>query len=303
MTRGGRRIEIHGHRGARGLRPENTLPGFACALETGVDAVELDVGLTADGAVVCNHDQRLSAVNCQDTEPIEPDDPLFPYVGRKLRELTLAQVKTVDAGTRRQDDELAATQVPVPGTRLPTLAEACALIGRYADSRLAIEFKTSPDWPDTEVEWFVATVVEILDSYGFTGRYRVLGFDWRVIVVARLMLPEIDCVALLDEGTIKPGTRWLCGLDPADLPGAAHAAGATVLSARDGLTTPELINEAHRLGLMVTPWTVNEPDEMARFIDLGVDGLVTDYPDRARSVLQKYDLPLPACAGVARPRP
>jgi glycerophosphoryl diester phosphodiesterase len=107
------------------------------------------------------------------------------------------------------------------------------------------------------------------------------------------MLPEIDCVALLDEGTITPGTRWLCGLDPGDLPGAARAAGATVLSARDTLTTPELVDAAHRLGLLVTPWTVNEPAEMARFIDLGVDGLVTDYPDRARTVLRNYDLPLP----------
>jgi glycerophosphoryl diester phosphodiesterase len=281
------------------LRPENTLPGFACALEIGVDAVELDVGLTADGAVVCNHDQSLSPVNCRDTEPVEAGDPLFPYVGRRLRELTLAQVKTVDAGARRKDDGLAATQVPVPGARLPTLAEACALIGRYPGARLAVELKTSPDWPDAEVEWFVATVAEILDSHGFAGRYRILGFDWRVIVVARLMHPDIDCVALLDEGTITPGTRWLCGLDPADLAGAAHAAGATVLSAHDTLTTPELIGEAHRLGLMVTPWTVNEPAEMARFIDLGVDGLVTDYPDRAHTVLPKYDLPPPV---ATRPR-
>ncbi len=276
------------------MRPENTLPGFAYALEIGVDTVELDVGLTADGAVVCNHDQSLSPVTCRDTEPVEAGDPLFPYVGRKLRELTLAQVKTVDAGARRKDDGLAATQVPVPGARLPTLAEACALIGRYPGARLAVEVKTSPDWPDAEVEWFVATVAEILDSHGFTGRYRILGFDWRVIVVARLMLHETDCVALVDRGTITPGTRWLSGMDPADLAGAAHAAGATVLSAQDTLTTPDLISEAHRLGLMVTPWTVNEPAEMARFIDLGVDGLVTDYPDRARAVLRKYELPLPA---------
>ena len=269
------------------------MPGFACALEIGVDAVELDVGLTADGVVVCNHDQALSSANCRDTEPVAAGDPLFPYVGRKLRELTLAQVKTVDAGARQKYDELAATQIPMPGARLPTLAEACELIARYPDARLAIEIKTSPDWPDAEVEWFIATVAEILDSYGFTGRYRILGFDWRVIVGARLMLPEIDCVALVDQGTTKPGTRWLCGLDPGDLAGAAHAAGATVLSPYDALTTPELIGEAHRLGLVVTPWTVNEPAEMARFIELGVDGFVTDYPDRARNVLQKYDLPLP----------
>jgi glycerophosphoryl diester phosphodiesterase len=282
------------------LRPENTLSGFAYALEIGVDVVELDVGLTADGAVVCNHDQALSPVNCRDTEPVEPGDPLFPYVGRRLRELTLDQIKTVDAGARNRPDQLAETLVPVPGAQLPTLAEACALIGKYDDARLAVELKTDPSWPDAEVEWFVAIVREILESYGFCGRFRMLGFDWRVIVAARLMIPEIDCVALLEEATIEPGTEWLAGLDPSDLAGAALAAGATVVSAHTVLTTRELIDDAHRLDLMVTPWTVNDPADMARFIDLGVDGFVTDYPNRAHAVLESYGLPVPAPATPAR---
>lgn len=281
------------------MRPENTLAGFAHALEIGVDCVELDVGLTADGAVVCNHDQTLSPVNCRDTAPVEPGDPLYPYVGRGLRELTLAQIKTIDAGYRNRADELAETMVPVPGAALPTLAEACALLGKY-DARLAVELKTDPTWPDADVEWFVATVREILESYGFCGRFRMLGFDWRVIVAARLMIPELDCVALLEEATVQPGTEWLAGLDPADLAGAALAAGASVVSAQASLTTPDLIDAAHRLDLMVTPWTVNDPADMAHFIDLGVDGLVTDYPDRARAVLESYGLRLPTPATPAR---
>ncbi|TDB79280.1 glycerophosphodiester phosphodiesterase, partial [Actinomadura sp. KC216] len=68
-------VENHGHRGARGLRPENTLPGFAHALDLGVDAIELDVGLSADGVVVLNHDQTLSPTNLTDTEPVHPNDP------------------------------------------------------------------------------------------------------------------------------------------------------------------------------------------------------------------------------------
>lgn len=300
MTHRGARIEIIGHRGARGLRPENTLPGFAHALEIGVDAVELDVGLTADGVVICNHDRALSPVNCQDTAPAAPGDPLFPYVGRALRELTLAQVKTIDAGARHRPDGLAATLVPVPGATLPTLAEACALFGGYAgsgdvrsDARLDVEFKTTPEWPDAEVEWFVATVREILDSAGLRGRYRMLGFDWRAIVAARLMLPEAECIALVEPEKIEPGTEWLAGLDPADLVGAALAAGANVLSAHHRQVTSELVDDAHERGLRVTPWTVNDPAAMAGFADLGVDGIVTDYPDRARSVLAARGRPLP----------
>jgi glycerophosphoryl diester phosphodiesterase len=312
VTTRGVRIEIIGHRGARGLRPENTLPGFAHALEIGVDAIELDVGLTADGAVICNHDLALSPVNCQDTGPATPGDPMFPYVGRMLRELTLAQIKTIDVGSRHRSDALAATLVPVPGTPPPTLAEAGALIGRYAGGhpdgnsgghaaavRLAIELKTRPEWPAAEVEWFVATVREILESAGLRGRFRLLGFDWRVIVAARLMLPEVECVALVEEDTVRPGTEWLAGLDPADLVGAALAAGAGVLSAHRRQVTRELVDDAHARGLRVTVWTVNDPAAMAAFIDLGVDGIVTDYPDRARIVLESRGLPVP---GKAAPR-
>ena len=280
------------------------MPGFAHALEIGVDAVELDVGLTADGVVICNHDQALSPVNCQDTAPATPGDPMFPYVGRPLRELTLAQIKTIDAGARHRSDAIAATLVPLPGTRPPTLAEACALIGEYgvadcggyADARLAVELKTRPEWPAAEVEWFVATVREILESAGLRGRFRLLGFDWRVIVAARLMLPEVECVALVQEETVVAGTKWLAGLDPADLVGAALAAGAGVLSAHHRQLTRELADDAHERGLGVTAWTVNDPAAMAAFIDLGVDGIVTDYPDQARIVLESRGLPMPAKA-------
>lgn len=302
VTTRGARIEIIGHRGARGLRPENTLPGFAHALEIGVDAVELDVGLTADGAVICNHDQALSPVNCQDTAPATPGDPLFPYVGRGLRELTLAQLKTIDAGARHRLDELAATLVPAPGTPPPTLAEACALFAGHPDVRLAVELKTSPDWPAAEVEWFVATVREILEQAGLRGRFRLLGFDWRVIVASRLLLPEVECVALTQAETVVPGTTWLAGLDPADLVGAALAAGADFLSVHHRQVTRELVDDAHDRGLRVTAWTLNDPAAMAAFIDLGVDGIVTDYPDRARIVLESRGLPLPTKpASAARP--
>src|SRR5512139_1206549 len=171
VTRRRARLEAHGHRGARGLRPENTLPGFTHALELGVDAIELDVGLTADGVVIVNHDQVLSAVTCCDTVAAWPGDPGFPYVGRPIRELTLAQIRTVEAGVRRADhrggggegdggdgDEFLLTQLPIPGTRLPTLSEVCALVTVY-DSEgitLAVEVKTDPGWPDRDIEFFMA---------------------------------------------------------------------------------------------------------------------------------------------------
>ncbi|REE97073.1 glycerophosphodiester phosphodiesterase family protein [Thermomonospora umbrina] len=290
------RVEVHGHRGARGLRPENTLPGFAHALALGVDAVELDVGLTADGVVVVHHDQALSPVTTTDTVPVTPGDPLFPYVGRDLRDLTLAQVRTVDAGVRRlrpgqDDDPFVLTQLPLPGTRPPTLAEVCGLLRVAGDVLPAVELKTDPGWPDDEITRFVAAVAEVLDTHGLTASARLLAFDWRVLTEARRLVPEAARVALVERTTLDPA--WLAGLSPDDVTAAAVALDAGVLSPERHLVTPDLVRDAHGLGLPVTVWTVNVASEMARLIEYGVDAIVTDYPDRLRIVLASYGLPLP----------
>ena len=272
-------MEIQGHRGARGLWPENTVPGFARTLEVGVDVIELDVGLTADGVPVLHHDQALRGDTVRDRGPCRPRDPMYPYVGRPIRELTLAQIKTVDAGVLHE--RFAATQTPLPGAEVPTLAEVCELVAPH-DVRLAVEIKTDPSWP--EVETITATAVKVLDSYGLTGRSRLLAFDWRVLGVARGLLPAGERVALVEPDTLEES--WMAGHDPAGgVVAAAVAAGATMISPKRVMVTPELITAAHDRGLPVVVWTVNDPAEMARHIAFGVDAIVTDYPDRLRTAL------------------
>ena len=272
-------MEIQGHRGARGLWPENTLPGFARTLELGVDVLELDVGLTADGVPVLHHDQALRPDTVRDRGPHRPDDPDYPYVGRPIRELTLAQVKTVDAGIRHK--RFAETQTPLPGTEVPTLAEVCELVAPH-DVQLAVEIKTDPSWP--EVETITTTAVKVLDSYGLTERSRLLAFDWRVLGVARELLPGGERVALVEPVTLE--AAWMAGHDPAGgLVAAAAAAGATMISPKLVMVTPEFVTAAHDRGMAVVVWTVNDPAEMARYIAFGADAIVTDYPDRLRAVL------------------
>lgn len=284
-------VEVQGHRGARGLRPENTLPGFVHAFEMGVDGVELDAGFTADGVVVLHHDQILSEITCSGS----------PYVGRPIRELTLAQVKTVDAGVRAATDidSYLFTQLPVPGTPIPTLEEVCELAARYVPRPvLSIELKTDPEWTDAEVELFVAEVARVVRSYGLTAHARLLGFDWRVITAGVRLAPELGRVALVEQKTIVPGTRWLAGLGGEDWLASAVTAEATMVSPEDVLATAENVADAHAMGLPVSVWTVNEPADLAHFLDLGVDAIVTDYPDRLRFLLaaRAMDLPKPARA-------
>lgn len=255
------------------------MPGFARALELGVDVLELDVGLTADGVPVLHHDQVLRGDTVRDRGPCRPRDPMYPYVGRPIRDLTLAQVKTVDAGIRQA--RFAETQTPLPGAEVPTLAEVCTLVAPH-DVRLAVEIKTDPSWP--EVETITTTAVKVLDSYGLTERSRLLAFDWRVLGVARGLLPGGDRVALVRPDTMD--ASWMAGHDPAGgLAAAAAAAGATMISPKQVMITPELVAAAHDLGLAVVVWTVNDPVEMARQIAFGADAIVTDYPDRLRAVL------------------
>jgi glycerophosphoryl diester phosphodiesterase len=204
---------------------------------------------------------------------------MYPYVGRPIRELSLAQVKTVDAGIAHQ--RFAETQTPLPGAEVPTLAEVCELVAPH-DVRLAVEIKTDPSWP--EVETITSTAVKVLDSYGLTRRSRLLAFDWRVLGVARGLLPGGERVALVEPDTLE--ASWMAGHDPAGgLIAAAVRSGATMISPKRVMVTPELNAAAHAQGLGVVVWTVNDPAEMARHIAFGADAIVTDYPDRLRTVL------------------
>lgn len=280
--------EIHGHRGARAFSPENTLPGFTRALALGVDVIEFDVTLTADGGLILAHDLVVEATAIRDTGPAADGDPLFPYVGKRWSELTLAQVATLDAGDRRPRAPYQDTFVPVPGTPVPTLGQACELIEHPV--KLAVEVKTHPSWPDGDVRRLTEGVLATLAATGRSTRARILAFDWRVLRAAAAADPAVPRVALAKARTWAPGSAWLAGLEPAgyevaDLVAAARDIGAAWLSPFDSMASAELIAAAHGSCLGVVVWTVNDPARMSELAGLAVDGIVTDRPDLLREVL------------------
>lgn len=297
-------FDLQGHRGARGVRPENTLPAFAAALEVGVRTLELDVGVTADGAVVVTHDRTVSPLKCRDTAPARAGDSAFPYVGKPVRTLTLEQLRTLDLGRRRPVDPVAdpfaGTQRPVPGTGIATLAEVFELAVRYGadDVRFNIETKVDPRHPEETLdpERFAARLLEVIEAYGMTGRTSVQSFDWRTLLFARRHLPALERVALVERRTTRP--PWLAGVDLDAFDGdVAAAAAATVeaaaFSPHHEFLDPATFASARWRGLAVVPWTVNDAAAMKRHIDQGVDGLITDYPDRLRHVLAERGMALP----------
>ena len=151
-------FDVEGHRGTRGLRPENTLAAFGKALQVGVSTLELDTGVTEDGVVVVSHERRLSTLECQDTAPATAGDPEFPYVGKLIKDLSYAQIATLDCGTRHPadpaTDPFVGTQESVPGTHMPKLADVFALADRYGAKNVQfnIETKIDPTLPGDTVD-------------------------------------------------------------------------------------------------------------------------------------------------------
>jgi glycerophosphoryl diester phosphodiesterase len=310
-------FDLEAHRGGRGLRPENTLASFGLALQLGVTTLELDTGVTKDGVVVVSHERRLSSLECRDTAPAFPGDPQFPYVGRTdrasdgqlIKDLTLAQIKTLDCGTRHPlpgteaNDPYVATQQAVPGTRMPTLDEVFDLAERYdADVRFDIETKLDPNLPGDTVapDVFATAVIGVVEHHRAVSRSQLQSFDWRTLAAARQVEPGLRRVALAQAATIYPGTPWTAGIEvrstspfDGEVADLATRVGASVLSVNFPSITDALIGRAHRRGLAVVPWTVNDPAVMASLIDRGVDGLITDYPDRARTVMAAKRMRLP----------
>ena len=226
--------------------------------------------------------------------------------GPDLRSLTLAQLQTYDVGRINPDSPYAkalSTQQPVDGARVPTLAALFARVKVLgADKvRFNIETKINPTRPDDTVnaERMTRLLLNVIREAGMLQRVTIQSFDWRTLQIVQGFEPGVPTVYLsiqtANTDNIKDGL-WTAGFKIADhgsVPKLVKAAGGTVWSPNGGAVTEALVKEAHALGIKVIPWTLNNPDDMQRLIDWGVNGLITDYPDRLRAVMQVRALPLP----------
>lgn len=300
-----------------GYRPESTLASFAHGLEVGVSTLELDIQITEDGRDVITHDRQINPAKCQDTAPVTPGDPEFPYAGKYVNTLTFAQVRTLDCGSLAQPNF--PEQVLSPGAQMPTLREVFDLVNRYKAHkvRLNIETKVEAGAPSETAprEQFVQVVVKEIRSAGFLKRVTIQSFDWGTLMRVREVEPRLPIVALTVPNFLQVGepgaSPWLGGIDIDDFGGdpvlAVDSFGADVISPLHGdpqdgkvtdpnyepFTTKVMVDEAHSLGIKVVPWTIDDPATMNKLIDDGVDGLITDYPGRLRDVLAERGIALP----------
>jgi len=298
-------FDLQGHRGARGLAPENTLAAFRRALAIGVTTLETDFAVTRDDVLVLSHDPYLNPALTRDSSGAWLASP-----GPNIHSIELAQLRRYDVGRLNPVHSYAKSwpeQVAADGERMPTFDELVALVkATNATVRLNVETKITPASGDAvpAPEKFARLVVTALERSGMAARTTVQSFDWRTLIEVKRLRPRQATACLTIEAesmntTVVDATGaspWHAGLRLADhgsLPRLVKAAGCETWSMFWRNLTPELAAEARALGLKLLPWTVNDPAEMARLIDLGVDGLITDHPDRLRQVLTSKQIPLP----------
>lgn len=295
-------FDLQGHRGARGLAPENTLPAFRRALDIGVTTLELDVGVTRDGVVVISHDRTLNPDHTRDAS-----GRFLEREGPAIRSLTWAELQAYDVGRLKPGTDYARQfpeQQPADGTRIPRLADLFEMVRQSGDAyvRFDIETKLDPSRPEESPapEAFAHALVAEIRKAGMVARASVQSFDWRTLQAVQRIAPELPTVYLSIQRRMdniaagRPeGSRWTAGFqyrDYGSVPKMVKAAGGSAWSVYFGDLTPELAKEAQALGLKVLVWTVNEPSAIERMLRMDVDGLITDRPDVARKLLEARGL-------------
>lgn len=274
-----RQIDIQGHRGARALFPENTLEGFRAAAALGVQAFELDVGMTTDGVVVVSHDLALNADITRGA-----DGAWIGQRGPTVHSLTHAELNCYDVGRIRPGSPTALVfpdQAPCDGARIPTLA---AVLAALPQVRFTVEVKTDPAHPDwtAPVDVLTDATLAVIDAAVAANRVIVEAFDWRVQRRVRATRPDIRLAWLTRPETVRDAPLWWdTAIPPGSVAAAVAAEGGPVWAPDHSSLTQSDIQEAHAFGLTVLPWTVNQVDDMRRLIAWGVDGLISDRPDRA----------------------
>ena len=300
-------FDLEGHRGTRGLAPENTLAAFRRALDIGVTTIETDMGVTRDDVVVISHNPNLSPDLVRDS-----DGHWLAGPGPQIRSLSFAELWRYDIGRINPMSPYARSfpnQQAADGERFPKLSELFDLAKASGKPvRFNIETKITPtsgaNTPDPAT--FVKLVLAVIRGAKVADRVTLQSFDWRTLIEMKRLAPEIETSCLTiqtaNDNTVQQApdggpSPWHAGFALRDyggsLPALVKAAGCGTWSMFWRNLTPKDLAEAHALGVKVLPWTVNERGDMRNLIDMGVDGIISDYPDRLREVMAEKKMALP----------
>lgn len=269
-------FDLQGHRGARGLLPENTVESCLEAVRHGMHAIEFDVVLSGDDHVIVSHEPWMNPLFCSDPQgqPISEAHALE----HNLHAMTLAEIRRYDCG--RRGNPKFPQQRPMAAHK-PTLAEVVTAVDalcdqhRVARRRFNVEIKSYAEWegrfqPAPEV--LAARIYREAVALELLGRATLQSFDARVVEALRVLDPEAELALLVENGDTLEANLAKLSFVP-DLYAPYH-----------GLIDAELVAAVHARGMLLVTWTVNDVDTMRRLHELGVDGIITDHPERAAAL-------------------
>lgn len=274
-------FDLQGHRGARGLMPENTIPAFLLALDLGITTLEMDVAINAEGHVVVSHEPWMSAMICShgDGRPVMRDEE------KTLRIFAMsdAELASFDCGSRGHPDHPNQQTMPVSK---PLLSDLFSAVSRHVEETghdakfgqvlFNIEIKSLPEGDNIfhpEVTEFASILYQLINQHELIDRTSIQSFDVRALEAIHEIDPQVSTVYLVDNSRGLEQNLTRLSFTP------------SIYSPDYELLDQAQIDAAHALNIRVIPWTVNDAQAMRDLINLGVDGLITDYPDLGMQVL------------------
>lgn len=300
-------IKVYGHRGARALRPENTIPAYDAGLKIGIDMVDMDVNMTKDGTVVVAHDFALNPdiTQSSDGQWISSDNLL-------IKDIPLSVLKRYSVGQMKPHTDYALSfpyQVAIPNTSIPTLEEVIQYVKARTGNKVGfqVEIKTDPthpQWTFTPKHLADATV-KILKQENVDDRTELQAFDWRVLLEVQKLDPKIKTAYLTDAniaGNMTSTNPQIAGAWSAgyllknynnSIPKMIKALGGNIWGPEAAQVTKKNVQEAHNEGIKVVVWTINTEPEINRMIDVHVDGIISDRPDIVRGILASRGYAIP----------
>lgn len=267
------KFDLQGHRGARGMKPENTIPAFIAALDTGVTTLEMDLAVTKDKQLVVSHEPWMNAAIC-----MQPDNsPIKSKEEKKFNiyQMTYDQVKLFDCGSKGNDKFPEQEKIK---TSKPLLSEVIAAVEDHIRSYSQyevdynIEIKSDPEGDNKfhpAPQEFSDMVYALIDQYLPWERVVIQSFDFRVLKYWHEKYPDVRLAVLVENKKTVHSNLADLGFKP------------SVYSPYFKLISADDIQYLHQQKIRVIPWTVNEADDIKKMRQLGVDGIITDYPNHA----------------------
>lgn len=266
-------FDLQGHRGARGLLPENTIPSFLKAAELGVDTIEMDLVVSGDSQLVVSHEPWFN--HKISTKP--DGSPVTENEAKDLNilQMTAEEIRKFDVGKRGNPDF--PDQKPVEASK-PLFKEAINQIEQFVKENSLkpvsynIETKSDPDYYGIMVpqpETFAELLYRDLQSLGITGRSIVQSFDVNTLKAMRKIDPDVTLALLVENSEPVEENLNRLGFTP------------DIYSPYYKNVNRSVIETVHAAGMKLIPWTINDVSEMRTYLEMGADGIITDYPDRA----------------------